>query len=318
MLGSLFFASLTASALALCPSTIGPGEHLQTVVVGGVERTFYVYVPKGLGERASPGVVMLHGCGSSPDKFEMESQMNVRAETDGYYNIYMKGTGSNQLGWNAGFSQCTTGGAVNDVDFTRAVALWMLENLCVDPARLFAAGFSNGGSMTFNLTCTMSDTFAGFSFVGSTQPPSTYPSEPTCGRDGKPVKPMLGLCGKLDGCGNTIESWFNEFGRFSGCTGKAVETKVSTTSTCWKFSNCGKGKDGPLEYCMVDNLGHCWSGNDCCDSQCSNQDPNNLDFSKHVLDFFTGIPRSKLAVNGTAMIRSLRKKLDAAVKQTLL
>lgn len=92
---------------------------------------------------------------------------------------YMKGTGSNQLGWNAGFSQCTTGGAVNDVDFTRAVALWMLENLCVDPARLFAAGFSNGGSMTFNLTCTMSDTFAGFSFVGSTQPPSTYPSEPT-------------------------------------------------------------------------------------------------------------------------------------------
>lgn len=44
MLGSLFFASLTASALALCPSTIGPGEHLQTVVVGGVERTFYVRI----------------------------------------------------------------------------------------------------------------------------------------------------------------------------------------------------------------------------------------------------------------------------------
>ena len=30
---------------------------------------------------------MLHGCGSSPEKFEMESQMNVRAETDGYYNM---------------------------------------------------------------------------------------------------------------------------------------------------------------------------------------------------------------------------------------
>jgi hypothetical protein len=53
------------------------------------------------------------------------------------YNIFMEGTGDARLGWNAGFSQCSTGGRVNDVDFTRAVALWMIEHLCVDATRLF-------------------------------------------------------------------------------------------------------------------------------------------------------------------------------------
>ena len=42
MLKLLSLAALVVAAAAVCPSTISPGEHLRTVVVGGVERTFYV------------------------------------------------------------------------------------------------------------------------------------------------------------------------------------------------------------------------------------------------------------------------------------
>jgi len=313
---AIFSVLLTTAGIhARCPASVGPGEHLRTVTVGGVQRNFYVYVPQGLGTRESPGVMMIHGCGSSPMKFEMESQMNARAEQKAYYNVYPEGTyqgsGSPRLGWNAGFSQCATGGAVNDVDFTRATVLWMLENLCIDSSQIYASGFSNGGSMAFNLTCEMSDVFGGFAFTGSTQPPSTYPSSPTCGGGLRPedIKPMLGLCGKLDGCGNTIESWFGEFSRFSTCAGNPRVNRVSSTSTCYKYTNCGANKNEPLEYCMVDDLGHCWSGNDCCDNNCLNQDAANMDFSTHILDFFTGVTPRADALNSTAMATKLRNQL---------
>jgi len=317
--GLLFLAAVCAllpGALASCPASVGPGEHLRSVTVGGVQREFYVYVPRGLGERVSPGVMMIHGCGSSPEKFEMESQMNARAEAAGYYNIYTKGTdatgGSNpRLGWNAGFSQCNTRGAVNDVDFMRAVTLWSLEQLCIDTSRIFAAGFSNGGSMTFNLTCEMPDVFSGFSFTGATMPASTYPNIPNCGGglDDKDIKPILGLCGSLDGCSSSIARWFQEYSVLSGCAGRAVEKTLSTTSTCMKHSTCGVNRNHAVEYCMVKNLGHCWSGNDCCDGQCLNQDAANMDFSQYILDFFTDIPRSSTMRNASQMATMLRSQL---------
>ena len=269
---------------------------------------------QGLGTREIAAIMMMHGCGSSPEKFELESGMNTRAEKQGVYNVYLEGTGAPRLGWNAGFSTCNTNGAVNDVDFSRAVALWMIENLCVDTSRLFAAGFSNGGSMIYNMSCEMSDTFAGFGFVGSTQPPSTYPSSPTCngGQSLVQMKPMIGLCGSLDGCGSSILSWFGEFSRFRECTGGAVKTELSSTSTCWRYSACGAGRDEPLEYCMVEGLGHCWSGNDCCDSNCVNQAAANMDYSEKMLQFFMNIPINKHALNSTAMKLNLRRQLAAS------
>jgi hypothetical protein len=95
--------------------------------------------------------------------------------------------------------------------------------------------------MIYNLTCDMSDTFAGFGFVGSTQPPSTYPISPMCNGELtlEQMKPMIGLCGKLDGCGNTILPWFGEFSRFRECAGQPVKTELSATSSCWRYSACG-------------------------------------------------------------------------------
>jgi poly(3-hydroxybutyrate) depolymerase len=42
----------------------------------------------------------------------------------------------------------------------------MLENLCVEQSAIFGSGFSNGGSMIFNISCEIPQYFAGLSFTG--------------------------------------------------------------------------------------------------------------------------------------------------------
>lgn len=118
---------------------------------------------------------------------------------------------------------------------------------------------------------------------------------------------MLGLCGRKDGCGNTISSWFREYAMLSKCVDPVQEDSLSPTSTCYRHRQCGVSRDQPLEYCMVEDLGHCWSGNDCCDSQCTNQDPNNMDFSRHTLSWFSGLPTRQ--VNRTSLVADLKAKL---------
>lgn len=291
----LFFIAIAKCVVpsnGRCPSQLTPGEHLVTLNVGGRDREVYVMVPPGLtAKEVRPAIVMWHGCGSSPEKFEMESLMNEHASRRGWFNVYPKGTTTDpdggRLGWNAGLSTCSTGGLVNDVDFARAVVLWLLETLCVDETRIFAAGFSNGASMTFNLTCSMPEAFAAFAFTGATMPTSLYPA--ACGLSSENVRPVLGICGGDDGCGPSIGKWFTEYAAASKCTDAAVFSKPSATTSCGAHARCGAGGDAALEYCRIEGLGHCWSGNDCCDARCTGQNPANIDMSAKVLDFFEAV-----------------------------
>jgi poly(3-hydroxybutyrate) depolymerase len=241
----------------------------------------------------------------------LESLLNVNAAKRNWLNVYPKGTTNGQrssLGWNAGTGQCSTGGLVNDVDFMRAVVLYMIEETCVDVNRVFAAGFSNGGQMTYNLTCTMADTFAGFSGTGMSMNQNFYPAR--CGLADADVRPMLQICGSTDfACSSSNQnSWFDMQAAAMKCHGPFKTTTLSSTSTCKKYTSCGASGNEPLEACEISGLGHCWSGNDCCDSQCAGQNPANMDSSAHILDFFNGIPAKSDETRAEASAR-LRKQL---------
>ena len=119
-------------------------------------------------EEERPTVLMWHGCGSDPEKFQSESEMDQRVGRFGYYAIWPRGTsstlgpteqhsclteGGTRCGWNSGFPNpggCQTpqNPRPNDVDFAARILDWMEANLCIDVDRTFIAGFSNGGSMT--------------------------------------------------------------------------------------------------------------------------------------------------------------------------
>ena len=69
-----------------------------------------------------------------------------------------------------------------------------------------------------------------------------------------------------------------------------IPRKSSKSMRALQRARCGPGQDEPLEGCMITGLGHCWSGNNCCDSQCANQNPANLDSSAYLLNWFNSVP----------------------------
>lgn len=305
---TMLLAACVAGAVARCPSELTPGNHLRSLTVGGQERRYYAYVPHGNEGHPRAMLTMWHGCGSSPEKFEMESAMDAAAERHGVINVYPEGTYSSatRQGWNAGFSTCGDGRA-NDVDFAKAVVLDMIEHACVDVSKIYASGFSNGGSMTSNLTCEMSDVFRAYSITGSSMPNAVFPAHCSLPNVAKPV---VNVCGGTDGCSRSVASWFNEYAGASRCTDAAVTTEVSATTTCHKHSSCGAAGDEPLEYCLIAGLGHCWSGNDCCDTQCLNQNPANLDSSDYILKFFGSLPAARSVLSADQMQARLRASLS--------
>lgn len=152
-----------ATTKATCPSQFPPGKHTITLDVtdpSGAQwaRSFEVFVPEEMPlAEERPAIVNWHGCGSDPEKFEEESELDQRVGRFSFYSVYPRGTSRNlepgtqptcnsddpgiSCGWNAGLNpggcQTPTGPAPDDVHFAEIVVLWMRNNLCVDMDRIF-------------------------------------------------------------------------------------------------------------------------------------------------------------------------------------
>ena len=127
-----------------------------TLRVGGLSRSYRLYVPRASGPLAL--VVALHGGLGNGDQLADTSQFEPLAEREGFAVVFPDGVGAT---WNAG---ACCGGAVNrkidDVVFLRALADEIADEVPIDRTRIFAVGHSNGAMMAFRLGCEASDVFS--------------------------------------------------------------------------------------------------------------------------------------------------------------
>lgn len=315
---------LSAAAKSRCPSAFGPGKHVVRLSLPGEgvtwERSFDLFVPETmpLGRR-QPALFMWHGCGSDPEKFQEESEMHLRAaqRREQYYVLYPRGTSSAlspdlqhtcqsadgvRCGWNSGFPapggcDVPTNPYPDDVGFASALLRWVEVNLCVDPGRVFIAGFSNGGSMTYKLACEIPTPFAGMMTIGAAAGASVTPGTPTGCAPAKKL-PSINVCGSLDSCygggGATLRSQLATFAAFNNCSNAAdgdvtiVERRLSETSYCLVADACPVSLQ--TKACGVTGLGHCWPNvPGAGDLPCRNQNPENFDASEYTLLFFDSV-----------------------------
>ena len=88
----------------------------------------------------------------------VQSRMDTSSDARGYIVAYPEGIATS---WNAG--DCCGDSwtdSVDDVQFTRDLLGAIEADYCIDPKRVFATGFSNGGFLSHRLGCEMSDVFA--------------------------------------------------------------------------------------------------------------------------------------------------------------
>jgi len=147
-----------------------PGISPHTIISGGLNRCYLLYVPSQYDPSQSvPIVISYHGFASNPSGQVDISRWNEIADTGNFLVVYPQGTGF-PLRWNSFFPNDWS--SVDDVAFTRALLKDLESTFLIDKARIYATGFSNGGALVHNLACEMSDTFAA---VGIVSAPITEP-----------------------------------------------------------------------------------------------------------------------------------------------
>ncbi len=123
-------------------------------------RKVIVKFPNGnfTGDKPIPMLINYHQIFGSASDWVNDAKIGKVALADGAISIYPDGVESPGMGqaWNVG-PCCTT---ADDVTFTRHFIKELTEKACVDPKRIYAAGWSMGGGMSNYAGCVLADVIA--------------------------------------------------------------------------------------------------------------------------------------------------------------
>ncbi len=252
-----------ATAAVTCPTTaLSAGDTNGSLQVGGANRTYILHVPKGYtGRTAVPLVVDFHGLGSSGSGEASASGYKALSDQEGFLVAYPNGIDN---AWNIG-PCCTTSRTVDDLGFVKALVAKIESSACVDPKRVYAAGFSMGGGISHYLACNAADVFAAvapsaFDLLQDTEEPC-QPSRPiteiSFRGTSDPIVPYSGgASNPPNGLNVTIhflgaQATFQKWAQLDGCTGTP---SAADSSGCSTYSQCKDGVEVTL--CTKQGGGH--------------------------------------------------------------
>lgn len=282
-----------------CTPKKAPGLHEETIEIDGLTRRFMLHVPE-TDVAHPPALVSIHGYSSNPyyysllagtarfndDQYYNETVPDAVGSFEymqsGYKMLVALPFGtakkeskyccpagvdapcpfvldkSNPCSYNAG-GCCgdAPSRGVDDIKFVKAMADFLVSEMCADADNLFAMGFSNGGMMTNRVGCELAETFKGIApFDGPIKVGGDFKA---C----EPARPLsvVQFCGAKDSvCNGGIASTMKTWGKNAGCDVDAepAPTYQSKTTHCQQYKDCAEGVF--VEWCMIDGLGHEFSG----------------------------------------------------------
>ncbi|GIG89267.1 hypothetical protein Pen02_42030 [Plantactinospora endophytica] len=247
---------------------VAVGSSARSVTVGGRERTYRLYRPATLSLSAPvPLVVMLHGALGNGRQAETAYGWNSAADRYGFLVAYPDGL---RRSWAVSSDCCgpPARDGIDDVAFVSATVAAISAALPVDPARVYAAGMSNGGMLAYQLAC-RTTVFAAIGVVAGTllgQCPSPAPisvihvhgtADDVVPYDGRPGKLDNGGTGplpvKIDG--GPVPDQIDRWREIARCAAPKVRT-VGPVST--SAARCPGGRD--VELITIAGAGHQWPG----------------------------------------------------------
>jgi polyhydroxybutyrate depolymerase len=225
-----------------------PGDRTVTIEHAGAAREYIVHVPPGYdGSHPVPLVLDIHGFTSNASQQQAVSGWGAKADREGFIVVYPDGLDQS---WNGGSLCCGTSllTQVDDEGFIRDVVVKMRADACIDGARVYATGLSNGGAMAHLLACRAADVFAASAPVSMGN--GTMPCAPA-----RPISIVMyrGTSDPLvpydGGIFPSAAADLAQWSMLNGCTGPPA----ATHGLCQTFSSCAAGVEVTL--CTVDS-GH--------------------------------------------------------------
>jgi polyhydroxybutyrate depolymerase len=150
-------------------SPVKPGSSANQLITvdpavsnGIHERSYLVHVPPGY-DREQPVAVVLafHGHGGDAAGEESGTGFSTLADRDGFLAVYPQGLLDDE-GLPFWASDGPIDYGIDDALFVSNVLTKLQEDFCIDPSRIYATGFSNGGGMSGFLACKLAGRIAAF------------------------------------------------------------------------------------------------------------------------------------------------------------
>ncbi|MFQ5746207.1 MAG: alpha/beta hydrolase family esterase [Gemmatimonadota bacterium] len=287
----------TATAPPQAPRGLPPWDgrraFTDSIRFDGLSRDFIVHLPVGYDHVArKPVVLVFHGSGGNAQGMQTHSGLDAFGDAEGFGIVYANAVRA----WAEDCAGCSAGDAlgIDDLGFVRALVDTLTANWAIDPARVFATGFSQGAMFIQRLACEPGTPVAGIASVGATLRAATAA---VCGQGAFRPRPLsvLLMHGTLDntlpaggrGSGPTgavsLDSAVAVWRSVDGCGPTPVITFEPDSSTSPRvrseaFGGCAPGSRLRLE--VLEGLGHEWPR--------PTLNPSGIDASRIIMDFFTG------------------------------
>lgn len=246
--------------LSLAQSTVHNLTH------NGVEREYRLYVPAIYsGDEPVPLVFNLHGYTSNAIQQEFYGDFRPIADTANFILVHPEGL--NDLGGNQFWNAFGVPG-VDDVGFVSAMIDTLSAEYNIDPQCIYSTGMSNGGYMSFELACMLSNRIAA---VGSVTGSMSESRLAVCNPEF--ARPMIQIHGTADATvpynGNAETASISEVIDFwvqtNNCNPTPIVTDIPNIDpgdgTTTEHSLYEDGINGnTIEHFKVLNGAHTWPG----------------------------------------------------------
>ena len=264
-------------------------------VSSGQRREYLLYVPQSYDRtKPTPLVISLHGAGGWPSQQMKLSGWNRLADAHGFIVVYpsaFEGVGPRIWHVERGV------GLMRDVKFIAALIDTVEAAYNIDKSMIYANGISNGGGMTFVLSCTMSDRISAFGMVAAAQ---TLPWS-WCA-DRRPA-PMMAFHGTADHLirysGGTswiaqnsfpnVVTWTKNWARRNRCDERPVDSVVAAGVSRRAYSTCAD--DAAVVLYTIKGGGHTWPGGVPMPEWLVGTTSNGVDATEQLWGFFREHPR---------------------------
>jgi len=243
------------------PAPIQPGtDALESVISHGMTRSYLLYLPPDYRSTSRyPLVLNFHGYGSNTFQQAQQSAFTALAREQDFIVAYPQGLPGpgGRTGWATGLPLRPP---VNDVLFVSDLLSHLQATLCINPLRIYATGFSNGGGMTDLLACKLARRIAAFAPVSGSYPPAPG------GCDARRPAPIMEFHGTADPVvpykGNPLKReppiafWLRQWASRDGCTKGPITFYRSGNVIGEEWTGC-KGNAVVIGYRILGE-GHRW------------------------------------------------------------
>jgi polyhydroxybutyrate depolymerase len=250
-----------------CSVAQAAATQLLAPTIAGRRRTVIVHAPQSPAGTRLALVLNMHGSESTAAQQEAFTGMDAAAEADHFVVAYPQALIPAGAGfdWNVPGVPLIGGApapsnAPNDVAFLADLVSVLQQHYCIDPARVYATGFSGGGRMASQLACDASATFAAVAPVSGLRRPTPCPATRAV-----PIIAFHGTADPVDPYGGHGQAYWtysvtqalSDWAATQKCSGKpATQARAGFRLTV--ASNCADGSQ--VELYSIAGEGHEWPG----------------------------------------------------------